>query len=272
MRLAVANPALFRGHPTAGVSRAVAVVVVVVTLGGARAAHADVAVDGPPPSDDESAVPAPDARDQHKASPSKLDALLDDAFAGRWLDPKDEYWRPRRGQRLELGAFLGGEAAFSAVEAATKLPSIGGMVLTGVGRYYPVDRLAVVFGGRTYLGLDGVPAAGTTASSVISLITGIRYDLVREVRFSLLWDLYSGPSLYVFADLPSATTTAVAIGGEMGSALALRYSVGPLTGEARGVIGARAGASSTPFQRAGDAGPFSALYAGVDIGLTWSYQ
>ena len=100
----------------------------------------------------------------------------------------------------------------------------------------------------------------------------MRYDLVRENRFSLLWDLYSGPSLYVFADLPAVSTTAVAIGGEMGTALAMRYSIGPFTGEARGVVGGRAGASSSPFQRAGDAGPFSALYAGFDVGATWSLQ
>jgi hypothetical protein len=204
-----------------------------------------------------------------------FDQLVADLFAGTWLDPEDPYWNPRRGKRFEIGVMLGGEGAFSALSTET-LPSLGGMVLTSVIRWYPVDRLAVVLGGRTYFGLDGVPATGTTASSVASLITGIRYDLVRENRFSLLWDLYSGPSLYVFADLPAPSTSAsvsdVAIGGEMGTALALRYSVGPVTGEARGLVGARAGATSSPFQRAGEAGPFSSVYAGFDLGLTWSFQ
>ncbi len=226
------------------------------------------ALAAPPGGDDEETGAAGVVKDK----PSKLDTFLDDLFAGRWLDPKEPYWAPRRGQRFEISVLVGGEAAFGAVQPALKLPTIGGIVLNGVGRYYPVDRLAVVFGGRTYVGLDGVPAAGTTASSVASLITGIRYDLVRENRFSLLWDLYSGPSLYVFADLPSVQERTVALGGEMGTALAFRYSIGPFTGEARGVVGGRAGASSSPFQRAGDAGPFSAIYAGVDVGGTWSFQ
>jgi hypothetical protein len=216
-------------------------------------------------------VALPTRAQEDKPQPSELDTALDDLFAGEWLDPKDPYWVPRRGERWEISALLGGEAAFEGL-SPDALPSIGGVVLNAVGRYYPVDRLAVVFGGRTYLGVDGVPAAGTTASSVISAITGIRYDLVREGRFSLLWDLYSGPSLYLFADLPSTSPATLAIGGEMGTGAAMRYSIGPFTGEARGLVGARAGASSTPFQRAGAAGPFSAIYAGVDVGLTWSLQ
>lgn len=222
-------------------------------------------------------APAPSADapvliEQDGVAPPSPDSLVDDLFAGRWLDPSEPYWKPRRGERGELSLLLGGEAAFAAV-ASDKLPSLGGMVLNVVGRYYPVDRLAVVVGGRSYLGLDGVPATGTTASSVISLIAGIRYDLVRENRFSLMWDLYSGPSLYAFADLPEdlALGSAVgAAGGEMGTGLALRYSIGPITGEARGVVGGRAGAAANPF--GGTAGPFSAAYAAVEFGLTWSLQ
>lgn len=200
-----------------------------------------------------------------------LESLTRDALAGTWLDPQDPEWDPRRGERWELGVMIGGEGAFEAMQSGS-LPSVGGVVLNLLGRYYPVDRLAVVLGTRGYAGLDGVPAAGTTASTVLSAITGVRYDLVREGRFSLLWDLYSGPSLYVFADVEELTaTTEFAIGGEMGTALAFRYSVGPFTGEARGLVGGRAGATANPFQRANDAGPFSAVYAGVDVGGTWSF-
>lgn len=200
-----------------------------------------------------------------------LESLARDALAGTWLDPQEPEWDPRRGERWELGVLIGGEGAFEALQSGS-LPSVGGVVLNLLGRYYPVDRLAVVLGTRGYAGLDGVPAAGTTASTVLSAITGVRYDLVREGRFSLLWDLYSGPSLYVFADVEELTnTTEVAIGGEMGTALAFRYSVGPFTGEARGLVGGRAGATANPFQRANDAGPFSAVYAGVDVGGTWSF-
>lgn len=211
-----------------------------------------------------------DITDDDPAHAGDADSLVDDLFAGRWLDPTDPYWAPRRGERFELSLLVGGEAAFSAV-STDKLPSVGGMVLNSLGRYYPVDRLAVVFGWRTYVGLDGVPATGTTASSVVSLITGIRYDLVRENRFSLLWDLYSGPSLYVFAALPTTdfAIDTTAVGGEMGTGLALRYSVGPVTGEARGLVGGRAGAASNPIA---GAGPFSAVYTGVDVGFTWSLQ
>lgn len=201
-----------------------------------------------------------------------LEKLARDALAGTWLDPQDAEWDPRRGERWELGLLIGGEAAFEALQP-NQLPTIGGVVVNVLGRYYPVDRLAVVFGLRSYGGLDGVPAAGTTASTVLSAISGVRYDLVREGRFSLLWDLYSGPSAYVFADLAQwRDISALAIGGEMGTALAFRYSVGPVTGEARGLLGGRAGATANPFQRAYEAGPFSAVYAGLDVGGTWSFQ
>ncbi|MDP2345867.1 MAG: hypothetical protein Q8O67_33315 [Deltaproteobacteria bacterium] len=205
------------------------------------------------------------------------DSVVDDILTGAWLDPDDIFWAPRRGERFELSLLLGGEGSLGGV-APDKLPTIGGVVVNGIGRYYPVDRLAVIFGVRTYFGLDGAPASGTTASSVFSGITGVRYDLVRENRFSLLWDLYSGPSLYVFADLvgnDSLVTdgTIISVGGEMGTALAMRYSLGPFTGELRGLVGGRAGASASPFQRSGydgGSGPFSSLYAGLDFGATWS--
>lgn len=206
------------------------------------------------------------------------DTLVDDIISGAWLDPKDPYWLPRRGQRFEIGLRLGGEGSFSGL-AADRLPTIGGVVFDGVIRYYPVDRLAVVIGARAYFGLDGVPATGTTASTVVSGITGVRFDLVREKRFSLLWDLYSGPSIYVFADLNKVSDnilvsgSELSVGGEMGTALAMRYSLGPFTGELRGVVGGRAGASASPFSRSGSdggSGPFSALYAGADLGVTWS--
>ena len=206
------------------------------------------------------------------------DSVIDDILTGAWLDPEDPFWEPRRGERFELSVLIGGEGALGGF-APDKLPTIGGVVVDGIGRYYPVDRLAVIFGARGYFGLDDVPAAGTTASSVFSGITGVRYDLVRENRFSLLWDLYSGPSIYAFSgivdaagDALTASAPQISVGGEMGTALALRYSLGPLTGEVRGLVGGRAGASASPFSRSGaqgGSGPFSSLYAGMDIGATW---
>jgi hypothetical protein len=202
---------------------------------------------------------------------SETESGVSYVLEGKWLDPKGSYWEPRRGARVELAANWGGEAAFSAL-APDRLPTIGGTTLQGLLRYYPVDRLAIVVGTRSYFGIDNVTAAGTTASSVLSAVTGIRYDLVRENRFSLLWDLYSGPSLYSFGSLLSFQPSTYALGGEMGTAIALCYTLGPFTAELRGVIGGRAGASSSPFQRSDDVGPFSALYAGADLGATWSRQ
>ncbi|MBM4282758.1 MAG: hypothetical protein FJ137_19075 [Deltaproteobacteria bacterium] len=206
--------------------------------------------------------------------------FVDDLLTGAWLDPADPFWAPRRGERLELALFVGGEGASSGV-VPDRLPTLGGLNVDTALRYYPVDRLAVVLGGRMYLGLDGVPAPGTTAATVLSATTGVRYDLVRENRFSLLWDLYSGPSLYLFSDLATAADDALtakalrySIGGEMGTALALRYSLGPFTGELRGLFGGRAGSAVSSFRREDDgavvSGPFSSLYTGVDVGVTWS--
>ena len=219
-----------------------------------------------------SSAASPSDLAQEGVAAGAADSFVDDLFAGRWIDPSQPYWAPRRGERVEFALLLGGEVAFEAL-SREQLPSLGGMVLTIGGRYYPVDRLAVIFGARTYVGLDGGPASGTTASSVITLITGVRYDLVREKRFSLMWDLYSGPSLVLFAEVPESLalgSPVAATGGEMGTGLSMRYSIGPLTGEARGVIGGRAGAAAAPFQET--EGPFSAAYAGIELGLTWSMQ
>ncbi|HEY1100069.1 MAG TPA: hypothetical protein VGF99_14125 [Myxococcota bacterium] len=213
------------------------------------------------------------------------DAVIDDVIGQGWLNPGDPFWKPRRGERWELAAYVGGEASLTAL-SPDKLPTIGGVVVDGIVRYYPLsratpedepDRLAVIGGFRAYLGLDGVPASGTTASTVVTMMAGVRYDLVRENRFSLNWDLYSGPSIYGFANLDtddglSANTPTYSIGGEMGTALALRYTLGPITGEMRGLVGGRAGASQNSLAR-GDvvgSGPFSSLYGGVDFGVTWS--
>ena len=94
-------------------------------------------------------------------------------------------------------------------------------------------------------------------------------DPALENRFSLLWDIYSGPAVFVVSNLVEQPTTALGI--EAGTALALRYTLGPLTGEARGVVGGRAGATTTPFPEAEEGGPFSLLYAGGELGLTWSF-
>ena len=221
---------------------------------------------------------APSAALEKEEVGEVTDSVIDDILTGAWLDPDDAFWAPRRGERIEFSVLLGGEGSLGGV-APDKVPTIGGVVVNGIFRYYPVDRLAVIFGGRGYFGLDGAPASGTTASSVISGITGVRYDLVREQRFSLLWDLYSGPSFYVFADLASDNslrtqgTAVISVGGEMGTALAMRYSLGPFTGEVRGLVGGRAGATASPLQRSssqGGSGPFSSLYAGIDFGTTWS--
>jgi hypothetical protein len=208
------------------------------------------------------------------------EGFVDTVLSGAWLDPDDPFWAPRRGERIELALFLGGEGATSGL-VPDRLPTLGGLNIDAALRYYPVDRLAVVLGGRIYLGLDGVPAPGTTAATVLSGTTGVRYDLVRENRFSLLWDLYSGPSIYVFSDLATASDRALtakelrySIGGEMGTALAMRYSLGPWTGELRGLFGGRAGSVVSSFRRDEDgavvSGPFSSVYSGVDVGVTWS--
>jgi hypothetical protein len=212
------------------------------------------------------------------------DAIVEDVILDTWLDPHDPFWQPRRGERVELFAAMGGEGSFRGV-APDQLPTLGGVVVNGGLRYYPrarradlpdPDRLALTLAVRAYLGLNGVPATGTTASTVISGITGVRYDLVRENRFSLLWDLYSGPSLFVFADLVesglSSAGATYSIGGEMGTALAMRYSLGPIAAEVRGFLGGRAGASTGTVTTTvvEEGSPFSALYAGLDLGLTWS--
>jgi hypothetical protein len=188
-----------------------------------------------------------------------------------WLDPKDPLLAPRSGARLELAPYLGVEGSFSGFQP-NKLPTIGGASLTIVGRYYPVDRLAVTFGARTYFGLDGIPASGTTTTSVMSTLAGIRYDLVRERRFSLVCDLYSGPSMFAIADiidLSSTTRLVTAIGIEMGGALVVRYSFGPAVFEVRGLAGGRVGRPGVnPNASDVSSSPFSAVYIGGDVGVS----
>lgn len=216
------------------------------------------------------ADPAPAAAEEDAAAAPRGDeteTLVDAFFEGAWLDPPGEFWEPRRGARWEVGAFVGSEAPFLDL-GLDDLPDFGGVSVTLLGRYYPVDRLGTIFGVRSYLGLDGAPAPGTGATTVVSGLAGARYDLVRENRFSLLWDVYSGPALFVVSDLADEATTALGI--EAGTALSLRYTLGPWTGEARGVVGGRAGASATPFPEGEEGGPFSLLYAGGELGLTWS--
>lgn len=222
-------------------------------LVGSLAAQAPAPAPAPPalPADEESAA----------------EQILDDVFTGAWLDPEGAFWEPRRGARWEVGAYLGTEAPFLDL-GLDKLPDFGGMSITVLGRYYPVDRLGTIFGVHAYLGLDGVPAPGTSATTIVSGLFGSRYDLVRENRFSLLWDVFSGPAVFVVSNFLEAPTTALGI--EAGTAFALRYTLGPFTAEARGAIGGRAGASATPFQDA-EQGPFSLLYAGAELGATWTF-
>jgi hypothetical protein len=187
-----------------------------------------------------------------------------------WLDPVDPLFAPRAGQRFEMSFFLGGEAALATLQP-NKLPDFGGISFTGVFRYYPVDRLAVTFAVRGYTGIDGIPAAGTATASVASLFAGIRYDLLRERRFSLAVDFFSGPSVFAFSeviDLQSPTRLIPAIGGEMGTAMVMRYSFGPVVAELRGLVGGRAGSDSNPNANDFGGGPFSALFIGGDVGIS----
>lgn len=200
----------------------------------------------------------------------RIDENLRYALTGQWIDPPGAFWVPRRGARTELSLFLGGEAALGELGALDQIPSIGGSTLTGVARYYPVDRLAITIGTKGYLGV-AKPAAGTTAETVFSPFAGVRWDLVRENRFSLLADVNSGPALFLFADVLGALGAAWAVGGEAQAAATLRYSLGPWTAELRAFVGGRVGEAQEIGRPGFDVGPFSALYAGVDTGITWSF-
>jgi hypothetical protein len=185
------------------------------------------------------------------------------------LDPKGEAWAPRRGHRTELGVSVGGEAALAEVGALERLPTLGGVALTLSGRYYPVDRLAITTGLRSYLGFDA-PAAGTTAATVVAPFAGVRWDLVRENRFSLLADFASGPAFFVFGAPAGGATSAV--GMEANMALSARYSIGGATFELRPVLGGRIGDAGSIGRPRFDVGPFSALYFGLEGGFTWSFR
>lgn len=199
-------------------------------------------------------------------------------LAGNWLDPEGEFWVPRRGQRTEIGLFIGGEAGLAdfAPSNEIRIPSFGGAEFTPVLRLYPVDQVALVIGAKSYLGLEA-PASGTGASTVFSPFIGVRYDLIRESRFSLLVDVMSGPAIFVFAGPTELGNTVSpfeaqwALGAEIGAALAARYTLGPTTFETRALVGGRGGSAQLIGRPKGDAGPFSALYAGIDFGITWSF-
>jgi hypothetical protein len=198
--------------------------------------------------------------------PTSLRSFL----AGDWIDPQGEFWAPRRGSRTELSLFLGGEGSLGELGSLDEIPSIGGSTITAAGRYYPVDRLAIVVGSKGYLGV-AEPAPGTTAETVVSPFFGLRWDLVREGRFSLLTDVTSGPALFLFADVLGALGAAWAIGAESSVAATLRYSLGPWTAELRTFAGGRVGTANEIGRPGFEVGPFSALYLGADVGVTWSF-
>ena len=189
------------------------------------------------------------------------------------LDPQGDFWAPRRGPRTELAVFVGPEGSLAELGGTEGLPRPTGVNFTLTGRHYPVGRLAITGQVRNFFGF-GNAAAGTGAATVISPMLGVRWDLVREGRFSFLIDVYSGPAFFAFADFAGALdslTAKWALGLEFGIALTLRYSLGPLTFEVRPNAGLRAGSAKDIGRPSGDVGPFSALYAGVDAGVTWSF-
>lgn len=223
--------------------------------------------------DDEETAASVDA-DESNAD----ETLFDDFVNGNWLDPKGAWWAPRRGARTELAFSIGGEAGLGEISPNEGFfPTVGGLVFNPVARYYPVDQVAILAGTRMYVGLSA-PAAGTTAATVITPYFGVRYELVGERRFSLLADVISGPTAFVFADLTDAVRdveapldAAWAIGAEAAVALAARYTLGPFTLEGRILTGGRGGSARAVGGNAGDVGPFSALYLGLDMGVTWSF-
>lgn len=207
-----------------------------------------------------------------------LSSFLD----GNWLDPPGEFWAVRRGARFELSFFLGGEAAAGKIQPGdiSVITDFGGVVLMPTARWYPVDQVAMMAGVRGFLGLGQERAAGTSAQTVLTPFFGVRYDLVKEGRLSFLIDVYSGPAAFVFANLTDAETTAGlldrvipqwALGAEIGGGLVGRYTLGPTTFELRGTVGGRAGSASDIARPSGEVGPFSAFYAGVDLGITGSF-
>jgi hypothetical protein len=223
------------------------------------------------------AAPSEDASAEEGASAGEQQDFSS-FLNGNFLDPQGEFWRPRRGARMELGLFLGGEAGLAGVTPSTdvRIPSFGGVALSPVMRFYPVDQVALVVGGKNYFGIEQ-PAAGTGATTVFTPFFGVRYDLVNEARFSLLTDVMSGPTFFVFADptdpedRENPFAVQWALGAEVSGGLTGRYTLGPITFELRGVVGGRAGSAQDIGRPEGDVGPFSALFAGLDLGVTWSF-
>lgn len=215
--------------------------------------------DGDVPADD---GPTPD---------ESVDETLRYVLTGQWLDPEGEFWAPRRGARTEISVLLGGEGSLGELGTLDRIPSIGGATVTVFARYYPVDRLAINLSIKGYLGV-AEPAAGTAAETVVSPSAGVRWDLVREGRFSLLVDVQSGPAVFLFADVIGALGGAAwAIGGESQLGLSFRYSLGPWTAELRPFAGGRVGTANEIGRPTFQVGPFSALYLGADLGMTWSF-
>lgn len=200
----------------------------------------------------------------------RVDRALRYALTGQWIDPPGAFWAPRRGARTEVSLFVGGEAGLGEIGTLDHIPSIGGVTVTGAARYYPVDRLAIALGAKGYLGL-AEPAAGSAAETVLTPFAGVRWTLVQENRFTLLADVNSGPALFLFADLFGAPSAAWAVGGEAQAAASMRYTLGPWTVELRAFFGGRVGEAQQIGRPGFDVGPFSALYAGVDTGITWSF-
>jgi len=189
------------------------------------------------------------------------------------LDPKGEFWVPRRGPRLEASFFLGAESSFGDISGLDDIPQPTGISWTAAGRYYPVSRLALSLNLKGFFGLDA-PAAGTSAATVVSGLTGVRWDLITENRFSVLVDVYSGPALFAYADVTDVLKDVLAswaLGAEFGAAVTFRYTLGPFTGELRALTGIRSGAARDIGRPTTDVGPFSAVYAGADVGVTWSF-
>ena len=201
-----------------------------------------------------------------------------DFVEGNWFDPPGKFWQPRKGPRTEFGLSLGGEAGLTAITPAeTLIPDFGGSVLTPVFRYYPVNDMGILIGGKNYVGFDE-PAAGTAAGTVVTPFFGVRYDLVQEARFSLSSDIFSGPAFFVFADVKDTSFDlqfldfARALGSEISAALVARYALGPVSIDGRFFVGGRAGsAQAMSANNQSGRGLFSTLYAGVEIGFTFSF-
>lgn len=201
-----------------------------------------------------------------------------DFVEGNWFDPPGKFWQPRKGPRTEFGLSLGGEAGLTAITPAeTLIPDFGGSVLTPVFRYYPVNDMGILIGGKNYVGFDE-PAAGTAAGTVITPFFGVRYDLVQEARFSLSSDIFSGPAFFVFADVQDTSLDlqfldfAWALGSEISAALVARYALGPVSIDGRMFVGGRAGsAQAMTANNESGRGLFSTLYAGLEIGFTFSF-